>query len=42
LGISYQALGQKELAKAAFTKFITAAKGSKKNLDDARARLEVL
>jgi tetratricopeptide (TPR) repeat protein len=42
LGISYQALGQKELAKAAFTKFITAAKGSKKNLDDARARLEFL
>jgi tetratricopeptide (TPR) repeat protein len=42
LGISYQALGQKEQAKAAFTKFVAAAKGSKKSLDDASARLEAL
>lgn len=34
--------GQKESAKAAFTKFLTAAKGSKRNLDDDKARLKVL
>lgn len=41
-GISLQALGQKELARAAFGRFIKAGKGSGKALDDARARLSTL
>jgi tetratricopeptide (TPR) repeat protein len=40
LGISLQALGQLDLAKAAFSKFIVTAKGSKKSLEDAKVRLD--
>ena len=42
VGISLQALGQKEPARAAFSKFIAAGKGSKKTLEDAKLRLEKL
>jgi hypothetical protein len=42
IGISQQALGQKELARASFSKFVAAGKGSKKALEDAKARLEKL
>ncbi len=42
LGVSLQALGQKDAAKAALTKFVGAGKGSKKSLEDAKQRLEKL
>ncbi len=42
VGISLQALGQKDSARAAFSRFIGADKGSKKALEDARSRLEKL
>ncbi len=42
LGISYQALGQKDLALAALTKFIASGKGTKNNIEDAKARIEAL
>jgi hypothetical protein len=42
VGISLQALGQKESARAAFSRFIAADKGSKKALEDAKVRLEKL
>ena len=42
VGISQQALGQKEQARASFTKFVAAGKGSKKALEDAKERLEKL
>jgi tetratricopeptide (TPR) repeat protein len=42
LGISLQALGQKELAKAALSKFLEANQFGKKALDDAKSRLEKL
>lgn len=41
-GISLQAMGQKDAARAAFGRFIKAGKGSEKALDDARARLSAL
>jgi tetratricopeptide (TPR) repeat protein len=41
-GISLQALGQREAARSAFSRFVTAGKGSKKALEDAKARLEQL
>ena len=42
LGVSLQALGQKDAAKAALTKFVSNGKGSKKSLEDAKQRLEKL
>lgn len=42
IGISLQALGQKEAARAAFSRFVGAGKGPKKSLDDARVRLDKL
>lgn len=42
LGISLQALGQTELAKAALTKYVNAGKGTEKSIKDAKARLESL
>jgi tetratricopeptide (TPR) repeat protein len=41
-GISLQALGQKEAARAAFSRSVAAGKGSKKALEEAKARLEQL
>jgi len=42
IGISQQALGQLAAARAAFTRFVSAGKGPKKSLDDARRRLQSL
>lgn len=42
IGISLQALGQKDAARAALSRFVGAGKGSKKALDDAKARLDKL
>jgi tetratricopeptide (TPR) repeat protein len=42
IGIAQQALGRKEAARAAFARFISAGKGSKNALDDAKKRLEQL
>jgi tetratricopeptide (TPR) repeat protein len=42
LGVSLQALGQKDAARAALNKYVNAAKGSKKSLEDAKQRLEKL
>jgi tetratricopeptide (TPR) repeat protein len=42
LGISLQALGQIDLAKAALTSYVNAGKGTKKSIEDAKARLELL
>jgi tetratricopeptide (TPR) repeat protein len=41
-GIAQQQLGQKEAAKASFTRFVSAGKGQKASLEDARKRLEQL
>jgi tetratricopeptide (TPR) repeat protein len=42
LGVSLEALGQKDAAKAALNRFVSAGKGSKKSLEDAKQRLEKL
>jgi len=42
LGIAWQAKGERDKARAAFTRFIGAGKGSPKNLDDAKKRLAEL
>ena len=41
-GLSQQALGQKEAAKASLTRFVATGKGSSANLDDAKKRLAQL
>lgn len=41
-GISQQALGQAAAARASFARFVQAARGQRKALDDARRRLEQL
>ncbi len=41
-GISLQALGRNDEARAAFTRFVAAGKGQKASLDDARKRLQAL
>jgi tetratricopeptide (TPR) repeat protein len=41
-GIAQQALGLKDDAKASFTRFISTAKGQKKSVEDAKARLAQL
>lgn len=40
MGLAQLALGQQAAAKAAFTRFVAAGKGSRKSLDDASKRLE--
>lgn len=42
LGIAWQGKGERDKARAAFTRFIGAGKGSPKNLDDAKKRLAEL
>lgn len=42
IGISQQELGRKDAARASFTRFVAAGKGSKSALDDAKKRLEQL
>lgn len=42
LGMAWQAKGERDKARAAFTRFIGAGKGSPKNLDDAKKRLAEL
>ena len=42
LGIALQQLGRNDEAKAAYKRFVTAGKGQKASLDDARKRLEQL
>ena len=42
VGLAHQALGQAEPARAAFTRYVAAGKGSKTSRDDARKRLEQL
>jgi hypothetical protein len=41
-GISLQALGNKEAARQALNRYVSAGKGSKKSMEDARKRLEQL
>jgi tetratricopeptide (TPR) repeat protein len=41
-GIAQQALGLKDDAKASFTRFVSSAKGQKKSVEDAKARLAQL
>ncbi len=42
LGIAWQTKGERDKARAAFTRFIGAGKGNPKNLDDAKKRLAEL
>lgn len=42
LGMAWQAKGERDKARAAFTRFIGAGKGNPKNLDDAKKRLAEL
>jgi tetratricopeptide (TPR) repeat protein len=42
MGIALQQLGRTDEAKAAYKRFVTAGKGQKASLDDARKRLEQL
>lgn len=42
LGIAWQAKGERNKARGAFTRFVTAGKGSSRSLDDAKKRLTEL
>lgn len=42
LGIAWQAKGERDKARGAFTRFVTAGKGSPRSLDDAKKRLTEL
>jgi len=41
-GISLQALGRNDQARAAFIRFVESGRGQKRSLDDARKRLQAL
>ena len=42
LGMAWQARGDRDKARAAFSRFIGVGKGNPKNLDDAKKRLTEL